>query len=97
MAHPHMDAFRGEEWHTHTYMNIHECSRKGANHPGSTPERNGTHTQECSRNYTYECTMTTQACSRTDTHDPESTLERALGRTQTSICSQKDANPPDST
>ena len=30
----------------HTYMNIHECSREGANHPDSTPERNGTQTHK---------------------------------------------------
>ena len=55
MAHPHMDAFRGEEWHTHTYTHTRtqECSwgmthththTHSTNHPDSTPERNGTHT-----------------------------------------------------
>ena len=39
MTHTTLITPRGE-WHTH----IHECSRKGANHPDSTPERNGTQT-----------------------------------------------------
>ena len=56
--------------HTHTYMNIHECSRKGANHPDSTPERNGTHTH---------AGMLMEERNDTHTH----TSRNALGMTQT--------------
>ena len=79
MAHKHkQDCSRRREMthtHTHTHTHTQECSRKGANHPDSTPERNGTqtHTGLLSE-------------KRNDTHTEGNgthTYRNALGRAQT--------------
>ena len=59
--------------HTH----IHEWSQKGANQPESTHERNGTHTQECSRRRGMAYTHTHTRKNEWHTHTYMNALRRA--------------------